>query len=157
MEVSKETAKSDEWHLVGRVSSFPDIGLEEKCRVLPGCTIKSIPKTEDPEKSRANRLSDLDDQVLVFKYKGFLHAIDNQCPHSSFPLKQGNVFDIEDIGAGIRCFRHGWKFDLFTGKGDRGPHKLSLWDIDLRDPSSVPDGRSSSNDKEVWVRRHAQV
>lgn len=78
MEVSQEQNRSDDWHLVGHASSFPDIGQDEKgCRVLSGCKTLSIPKTEDPEKSRTNRLSDLSDQVLVFKYKGFLHAIDN--------------------------------------------------------------------------------
>ena len=77
-----------------------------------------------------------------------------QCPHSAFPLKQGNIFDIEDLGAGIKCFRHGWRFDLFTGKGDRGSHKLTLWDIELRDPAiSETDDISISKDKEVWVRR----
>jgi nitrite reductase/ring-hydroxylating ferredoxin subunit len=84
-----------------------------------------------------------------------------QCPHSSFPLKRGNIFDIEDLGnpngAGIKCFRHGWKFDLFTGNGDRGSHKLNLWDIELRDPPTSENGEVPTNsDKEVWVRRPTQ-
>ncbi|KAJ5241097.1 uncharacterized protein N7469_002688 [Penicillium citrinum] len=158
MEASKDPAQPRIWHLVGRVSQFPDIGDDEKgCQVLSGCKTLSIPKTDVQEQSQGNRFSDLGDQVLVFKYKGFLHAIDNQCPHSAFPLKQGNVFDIEDLGAGIKCFRHGWKFDLFTGKGDRGSHKLPLWDIELRDPCvSEIDEKLSSTDKEVWVRRPPQ-
>lgn len=81
MEISKEQNKPEDWHLVGPVSAFRDIGQDEKgCRVLSGCKTLSIPKTDDPEKSRGNRFSDLSDQVLVFKYKGFLHAIDNVCP-----------------------------------------------------------------------------
>ncbi|KAJ5261370.1 hypothetical protein N7478_011965 [Penicillium angulare] len=148
------------WTYVGPLSSFPDISqVNEKCHVLPACKTLSVPRPEaesaEESKSRMNRLSDLNDQVLVFKYKGFLHAIDNQCPHSAFPLKQGNVFDIEDLGsAGIRCFRHGWKFDLFSGKADRGPYNLNLWDIELRDPSKVMiDGHDGKVDKDVWVRR----
>ncbi|KAJ5322100.1 uncharacterized protein N7506_011230 [Penicillium brevicompactum] len=144
----------EEWHLIGLLSDFPDISQDnERCHILPACKTLSVPNAKSAQ--TRNRLSDLNDQVLVFKYKGFLHAIDNQCPHSSFPLKQGNVFDIEDIGAphgaGIRCFRHGWKFDLFTGKGDSGPHKLNLWDIEVRDIEGA-----ASGDKEVWVRRPSQ-
>jgi nitrite reductase/ring-hydroxylating ferredoxin subunit len=72
------------------------------------------------------------------------------------------VFDIEDFatphGAGIRCFRHGWKFDLFTGQGDTGTHKLNLWDIELREFSaSGVDRTSATTDKEVWVRRPLQA
>lgn len=85
MQISKEQENPNQWYLVGRVSSFPDIGQDEKgCRVLSGCKTLSIPKTEDPEQSRANRFSDLSDQVLVFKYKGFLHAIDNVSPKHQF-------------------------------------------------------------------------
>lgn len=60
-------------------------------------------------------------------------------------------------GAGIRCFRHGWKFDLFTGQGDAGPHKLNLWDIELRDISLEAGDISATADKEVWVRRPPQA
>lgn len=81
MKVSKEEDKGNDWHLVGHVSSFPDIGLDEKgCRVLSGCKTLSIPRTDESDQTRTNRFSDLSDQVLVFKYKGFLHAIDNVCP-----------------------------------------------------------------------------
>ncbi|KAJ5721228.1 uncharacterized protein N7483_009162 [Penicillium malachiteum] len=146
--------EQSQWTFVGLVSSFPDISHDnEKCHVLPGCKTLSIPR-QDVGNTRMNRLSNLNDQVLVFKYKGFIHAIDNQCPHSSFPLKEGNVFDIEDLGtAGIRCFRHGWRFDLFTGKGDGGPHTLNLWDIELRDSSSLEVGTPGKIEKEVWVKR----
>ncbi|CAG8946827.1 unnamed protein product [Penicillium salamii] len=142
MDICKEQPQIEEWHLIGLLSSFPDISQDnERCHVLPACKTLSVPNFKSAQ-SR-NRLSDLNDQVL-------------QCPHSSFPLKQGNVFDIEDIGtphgAGIRCFRHGWKFDLFTGKGDSGPHKLNLWDIELRDSEA-----SAGADKEVWVRRPPQA
>lgn len=69
-----------EWHLVGMLSSFPDISLDSNgCKVLPGCKTLSIPKAKHTSRSKVNRLSDLDDQVLVFKYKGFIHAIDNVC------------------------------------------------------------------------------
>lgn len=61
---------------------------------------------------------------------------------------------MEDMGAGIKCFRHGWRFDLFTGNGDRGSHRLNLWDIELRNPP-VSDAEAGAADKEVWVKRSA--
>lgn len=68
----------NDWHLVGLLSSFPDISLDNNdCKVLPGCKTLSIPKSKSTDQPKMNRISDLDDQVLVFKYKGFIHAIDN--------------------------------------------------------------------------------
>ncbi|RDA90339.1 hypothetical protein CP533_6010, partial [Ophiocordyceps camponoti-saundersi (nom. inval.)] len=91
----------------------------------------------------------IQNQVLVFAYKGRIHAMDHSCPHSSYPLSRGTVFDIEDFGvvlsAGLTCAKHGWSFDLFSGRGDRGNYKLALWDVDLRGDEGT--------DKEVWVKR----
>jgi nitrite reductase/ring-hydroxylating ferredoxin subunit len=71
---------------------------------------------------------------------------------------EGRIVDIEDAGASIRCFRHGWAFDLATGKGDRGNHKLTIWDIEVRDPLiSGSDERTRRAEKEVWVRRRPSV
>lgn len=70
--------QAEGWHFVGLSSSFPDISEDEKgCRVLPGCKTIGIPKPTQPDKPKTNRVSNLDEQVLVFKYKGALHAIDN--------------------------------------------------------------------------------
>lgn len=84
-----------------------------------------------------------------------------ECPHSSFPLSKGTPFDIEDFGlvlsAGITCPKHNWSFDLFTGQADRGPYKLPVWEVELRDVKdaatlTLEDG-SETQDKEVWIRR----
>lgn len=78
MDICKEQPHIEEWHLIGLLSSFPDISQDnERCHVLPACKTLSVPNAKSAQ-SR-NRLSDLNDQVLVFKYKGFLHAIDNAC------------------------------------------------------------------------------
>ncbi|PFH58516.1 hypothetical protein XA68_13580 [Ophiocordyceps unilateralis] len=94
---------------------------------------------------------DVQNQVLVFAFKGLIHAMNHSCPHSSYPLSHGTVFDIEDFGvvlsAGLTCTKHGWSFDLFSGRGDRGNYRLGLWDVDLRGDDGA--------DKEVWVRRRA--
>lgn len=78
MNISEKSTDMNAWHLVGLVSSFPDISQDDNgCKVLPGCKTLSIPKSENADQAKRNRLSDLNDQVLVFKYKGFMHAIDN--------------------------------------------------------------------------------
>jgi hypothetical protein len=84
METCKDNkSQAEGWHLIGLLSTFPDISQDnERCQILTGCKTLSIPNAD--ESTRTNRLSDLKDQVLVFKYKGFLHAIDNAC--NAFPL-----------------------------------------------------------------------
>ncbi|KAJ5781363.1 hypothetical protein N7457_006523 [Penicillium paradoxum] len=161
------------WHLVGLASELPNID-DDGARIVPRCNAFNIPKTNGP----MERVEDIDlpgdlkDQVLVFKYKGKYHAIDHvsttrtmwtelssffkQCPHSSFPLSQGNLFDIEDFGivlsAGITCPKHGWSFDLFSGRADRGNYSLKVWEVQLRDLSTP-----GSTDQEVWVRRKQRI
>lgn len=82
-----------------------------------------------------------------------------QCPHSAFPLSQGSLFDIEDFGivlsAGVTCPKHGWSFDIFSGKADRGNYKLNVWEVELRDLSTSTD--EDSEEKEVWVRRKQRI
>ncbi|KAI3189144.1 hypothetical protein CBS147311_9956 [Penicillium roqueforti] len=144
------------WHPVGLASEFPSI--DDDARIVPRCKAFNIPKTNDA----IERVEDIDlpgelkDQVLVFKYKGKYHAIDHQCPHSSFPLSQGHLFDIEDFGivlsAGLTCPKHGWSFDLFSGRADRGNYTLKVWEVQLRDSSAL-----GSTDQEVWVRRNQRI
>ena len=80
-----------------------------------------------------------------------------QCPHSSFPLSDGTLFDIEDFGivfsAGITCPKHGWSFDLVSGHGDRGNYRLKLWDIQLCPIS----GCGEDTEQEVWVRKKQRI
>ncbi|KAL4861412.1 hypothetical protein BDV12DRAFT_204035 [Aspergillus spectabilis] len=149
------------WHRIGLASELPDISPDTDCQVTTQCKAFKIPttNTESPTPTNIDLPGDLKDQVLVFKYKGSLHAIDHQCPHSSFPLSQGTLFDIEDFGiklsAGITCPKHGWSFDLFSGKADRGNYKLKIWEVQLRDPAATV--ASQSPDKEVWVRRKQRI
>ncbi|GES63736.1 kinase-like protein [Aspergillus terreus] len=152
-------ARGDAWQRVGRVSAFPDIGPnnDDNYRIAPRCKAFSIPKTDSgagsqcPVEADIDLPGDLKDQVLVFRYKGKVHAIDHQCPHSSFPLSQGTIFDIEDFGitlsAGVTCPKHGWAFDIFSGQADRGNYKLKIWEVQLRDP---PENGGDTEDKEVW-------
>ncbi|KFY00739.1 hypothetical protein V490_01227 [Pseudogymnoascus sp. VKM F-3557] len=99
--------------------------------------------------------ANLKSQILVFKYKGKFHAVDHQCPHSSYPLSRGTLFDIEDFGvvlsAGLTCPKHDWSFDLFTGTGDRGNYKLRVWDVEVRRGGGGEEGEKEVEG--VWVRR----
>lgn len=83
------------WFSVGATSSFPDVGLVEGslsevrgcgADLKPGCKVFHVPRTdglqisEVPIKSGEAALSDLGDlneQVLVFQYRGKFHAIDH--------------------------------------------------------------------------------
>ncbi|PYI02290.1 Rieske [2Fe-2S] domain protein [Aspergillus sclerotiicarbonarius CBS 121057] len=157
------------WQRVGLLSDFPDVDQapeNDSCRVTPSCKAFTIPNTtannasppSEPVQADIDIPGDMKDQVLVFKYKGKMHAIDHQCPHSAFPLSQGSLFDIEDFGvvlsAGITCPKHDWSFDLFSGQGDRGNYKLKIWEVQLRD---LKGGEGDGEDKEVWVRRKQRI
>ncbi|KAK3680869.1 Rieske domain-containing protein, partial [Podospora appendiculata] len=171
-----------DWFLVGLVSSFPDLGSDDDnliqprrtCNTddtslepVPGCKVFQVPpgnssqSTEvplsadgiaEPPDSESEIGADLKDQVLVFRHKGKLHAIDHKYPHSSFPLSQGTPFDIEDFGivlsTGLTCPKHGWSFDLFSGMADRGSYKLKVWEVQLRD-KTPPTDASKNADQEV--------
>ncbi|KAL2154765.1 hypothetical protein VTH82DRAFT_3441 [Thermothelomyces myriococcoides] len=168
----------NEWFSVGLASSFPDVGLsidgkenvsENEVRLCgghgpnatPGCKVFQVPKDDPSQRTEVilpvdEGAQDLTDQVLVFQYRGKFHAIDHQCPHSSYPLSQGIPFDIEDFGivlsAGLTCPKHNWSFDLFSGRSDRGNYKLKVWEVELRDIKG-----EQTNDKEVWVRRKPRI
>ncbi|KAF7557260.1 hypothetical protein G7Z17_g826 [Cylindrodendrum hubeiense] len=177
-----------DWFSVGLTSSFPDLGDEDgslseprtcNAEVKPGCKVFHVPATDSSESTEVLLTDDPLDpadmvgvsksQVLVFQYKGKFHAVDHECPHSSFPLSRGATFDIEDFGvilsAGLTCPKHGWSFDLFTGTSDRGNYRLQVWEVQLRDIKSAlsflstgkADTASDSTDKEVWVRRKQRM
>ncbi|KAK4184831.1 hypothetical protein QBC35DRAFT_390816 [Podospora australis] len=165
------TRPEAQWFRVGLVSSFPEVGEDDENLSRPrtcdtqskqACRIFNIPKTAPSEGTEVpvpdgEVCGDMTDQVMVFKHRGKIHAIDHQCPHSSFPLSQGTPFDIEDFGialsAGITCPKHGWSFDLFSGRADRGSYKLKVWEVQLRDPKTAED----PEDKEVWLRRKQRI
>ncbi|KAI0450653.1 hypothetical protein F5B21DRAFT_417390 [Xylaria acuta] len=138
--------KGDAWFFAGLISSFPNLtesGADvlhehrpcENGESLPGCKVFHVPSNDvsHAEQIEVDAVTShsgvaLQDQVLIFQYKGKIHAVDNRCPHSAFPLAKGTPFDIEDFGvvlsSGITCPKHGWSFDLFTGRADRNNYML---------------------------------
>ncbi|KAK7962104.1 uncharacterized protein PG986_002929 [Apiospora aurea] len=173
--------RGDPWNFVGLASSFPNLDLDGKAvserrpcnpegSKAPGCKVYRVPRASNtPGVTEASEVdagvpdtTTLKDQVLVFQYKGKFHAVDNRCPHSSYPLSRGSPFDIEDFGiklsSGISCPKHDWSFDLHTGQGDRGAYKLAIWEIDLRPVAkSSTEGQEQTDDQEVWVRRKQKM
>ncbi|KAK7745267.1 hypothetical protein SLS62_009820 [Diatrype stigma] len=196
------------WTFVGLASSFPNVdgdsdgdgaddasSLAEKrsCRghSAAGCRVFRVPRApatgpagDDVEEiapedaGAAEHMRTMRDQVLVFQYKGKFHAVDNRCPHSSYPLSNGTPFDIEDFGvvlsSGLSCPKHGWSFDLHTGQADRGTYKLGVWELELRPVAGAGGGKgrgvgeegeeqeqegeeAKEQDKEVWVRRKQRL
>ncbi|KAL2269662.1 hypothetical protein VTJ83DRAFT_1846 [Remersonia thermophila] len=176
------------WFPVGRASSFPEVGVDKAeeqpnlCSLIKKhraagpedpsapvpqpapCKVFHVPRTDPVQRTELSLPihegeQDLTDQVLVFRYRGKIHAIDHQCPHSSFPLSQGVPFDIEDFGialsAGLTCPKHGWSFDLFSGRADRGNYRLKVWEVELRDIAGAEG--EANEDREVWVRRKPRV
>ncbi|KAI0109587.1 hypothetical protein GGR51DRAFT_558279 [Nemania sp. FL0031] len=174
------------WFFAGLTSSFPNLiesGADvireprvcENGESVPGCKVFNIPaddvsqarQVEGKEMSLYNGAA-LQDQVLIFQYKGKIHAVDNKCPHSAFPLANGIPFDIEDFGvvlsAGITCPKHGWSFDLFTGIADRSNYKLRTWEVQLRpveksetDQGGDENPKTNEDIQEVWVRRKQRI
>ncbi|KAI1400364.1 hypothetical protein F4819DRAFT_461760 [Hypoxylon fuscum] len=172
--------KGDAWFCVGLVSSFPNImesgstSLSEHYNCAgqnpaPGCKVFHVPTTDSSQARQINGDSilqpdggGLSDQVVVFKYKDKIHAINNRCPHSSYPLSEGTPFDIEDFGvvlsAGITCPKHGWSFDLFTGRSDRSNYELRRWEVQLRPGTGHgTEVGEDGEDQEVWIRRKQRM
>lgn len=54
----------------------------------------------------------------------------------------------------MTCPKHGWSFDLFSGRSDRANYKLKIWEAELREAKG---SEASPNDKEVWVRRKPRM
>ena len=54
--------------------------------------------------------------ITIFNLDGELFAIYDRCPHKkTAPLVRGTL-----NGVGVKCPNHGYRFDLKTGKCDRG-------------------------------------
>lgn len=58
--------------------------------------------------------------------------------------------DIEDVGVGVMCPKHEWKFDLEGGQtGMSKGVRLGVWEVEVR-------GRSGDGEEEVWVRKRVE-
>jgi hypothetical protein len=88
------SAKADAaWHRVGLLSDFPEISPDSDCQVTSSCKAFRIPAgtTETPVEMDIGLPGDLKDQVLVFRYKGNVHAIDHVSLDTSFPIQMYGI------------------------------------------------------------------
>lgn len=81
---TRQTRADAAWHRVGLDSAFPDLSLETaSSRIAPRCKAFHIPQANGSSEPSAPVEADIDlpgelkDQVLVFKYKGKIAAIDH--------------------------------------------------------------------------------
>lgn len=63
--------------------------------------------------------------------------------------------------SGITCPKHGWSFDLSSGRSDRGSYKLQVWEVELRPVSGAartgPEAAIDESEMVVWVRRKQRM
>ncbi len=92
-----------------------------------------VAKTSEIPPGERKRVEFNGERVSIFNIEGEFYAIYDTCPHKkTAPLIRGTL-----NGIGIKCPNHGYRFDLKTGKCDRGerwntkvyPIKVSEGDI----------------------------
>ena len=75
-----------------------------------------VAKTSDIPPGERKRVELNGQRVSIFNINGEYFAIHDICPHKkTAPLIRGTL-----NGTGIKCPNHGYRFDLKTGKCDRG-------------------------------------
>jgi hypothetical protein len=67
------------WQRIGLTSELPDLVDDENYRIAPRCKAFTIPKEGGPSEQveDIDMPGDMKEQVLVFKYKGKVHAVDH--------------------------------------------------------------------------------
>tara|TARA_B100001123_G_C14370572_1_gene654685 strand:- start:101 stop:418 length:318 start_codon:yes stop_codon:yes gene_type:complete len=75
-----------------------------------------VAKVEEIPSGERKRVEVKGEFITLFNIDGELFAIFDRCPHKkTAPLVRGTL-----NGKGIKCPNHGYRFDLKTGKCDRG-------------------------------------
>ena len=92
------------------------------------------------------------DRIAVFRVRGRLHAMQDDCPHMAASLADGHIQDQQRV----ICHMHGWTFDLETGKPQGGRSNCArIYPVELRDDGvwvRLPDPEPPpSGDDEEWV------
>jgi nitrite reductase/ring-hydroxylating ferredoxin subunit len=65
--------------------------------------------------------------VLLMNLDGALYAVPNACPHRQWPLSESALCDTT-----LQCARHGWEFDVPSGKATWPPFGYRLRHLPLR-------------------------
>ena len=75
-----------------------------------------------------------DEEIVVFRAGGRVHALANACPHEGNPLCEGEL-----LGDTLVCAYHGWRFDLESGACLFGEEPVRRYPVEERDGA-------------IWVR-----
>lgn len=98
-----------------------------------------IARTSELSETRSLSLRIDGEEVALFRVKGEVVAVRNDCPHQHFSLlHQGALKEYA-----LTCPMHGWTFDLRTGKSITGNGHLKRYAVKL-----VGD--------EIWIERPKQ-
>jgi nitrite reductase/ring-hydroxylating ferredoxin subunit len=65
--------------------------------------------------------------VLLVNLEGMLYAVPNACPHRQWPLSQAELRDTV-----LKCARHGWEFDVPSGRAVYPPFGYRLRSLPVR-------------------------
>ena len=65
--------------------------------------------------------------VLLVNLGGTLYAVPNACPHRQWPLSESRLQDTT-----LTCARHGWEFDVPSGRATYPPFGYTLRHLPLR-------------------------
>ena len=90
-----------------------------------------------------------DDEVLVVKVEGRIHAFDGICPHQSVSLVEGEL-----EGTTLTCRAHEWQFDVVSGQSvnPAGAQLVLIYHSDGTDHQSSP-GNLGVNAHEQLIMR----
>lgn len=70
----------------------------------------TVAKLDDLEENRPTAVEAEDEEIVLIRKDGTVHALEDRCSHEDYPLHNGEVLDGQ-----IECALHGARFDLETG------------------------------------------
>ena len=70
-------------------------------------------------------------QIALFDTPGGVLACNNRCPHEGYPLREGNLDNLDDRCI-LTCNWHNWKFDLQSGRNLYGGEGLRTYPVEVR-------------------------
>lgn len=106
----------------------------------PSLVFEKVFSNEDIEEGQAVQVIVKGRHIVLCRYLGQLHAIDDRCTHDNGPLGEGELVDGQ-----IECPRHGARFDVCTGRALCLPAvgAVHTYSVEVRDGSiwiGVPAG-----------------
>jgi 3-phenylpropionate/trans-cinnamate dioxygenase ferredoxin subunit len=73
-------------------------------------------------------------EIAVIRAGGAIYAIENECPHATNPLVEGDL-----VGTTLVCVYHGWRFDLGSGACLHGEEPVRSYPVAVEGDEIVVD------------------